>query len=275
MTAATRSERLTMPGADAFEFPGGTEIGVVLIHGFTGSPAEMRPVGEALAVAGIGSVGVRLRGHGTHPDEMLGCTYQDWIEDVENALGVLLGRCERVVLIGLSTGGTLAINVAARRAEDPRVVGVVSICAPLVLDDWRLGLVRLVSKFVRWQSWGAPDIKNREAWDRHVGYRRFRLGTLPQLLALMRETTARLEQVRQPVLVVQASEDHVVPPRNAQLIHDGVSSRQRRILLLDNCYHVVTVDHSAAQLNAEIVEFVQQLTGADSSPTSHGDLTVR
>jgi carboxylesterase len=259
--------RRTLPGAEAFEYPGGSEIGVLLIHGFTGSPAEMRPIGRALSEHGIGSVGVRLRGHGTHPDDMLTSTYHDWIGDCDEALGILLSRCERVVVVGLSMGGTLALNVAARHASDPRVVGVVPICAPLVLDDWRLGLVRFVSRFVRWQSWGVPDIKNRAAWDTHVGYRRFRLGTLQQLLALMHETRDRLAQVRQPLLVVQASEDHVVPPRNAVLIHDGVSSVDRRILVLDNCYHVVTVDHAAEQLNTEIVEFVQRRARqADASP---------
>ena len=271
MTVTTRP---IMPGAAAFEFPGGSEIGVLLIHGYTGAPAEMRPVGEALAAHGIGSIGLRLRGHGTHPDDMLDCTYQDWLDDVEQALSQLLARCDRAVLVGLSMGGTLALNIAAHHADDPRVAGVVPICAPLVLDDWRLGLVKFASKFVRWQSWGVPDIKNRDAWHRHVGYRRFRVATLTQLLDLTRETAAHLAQVRQPLLVVQASEDHVVPARNAQLIHDSVSSSQRAVLLLDNCYHVVTVDHASEQLNAEIVRFVQQLSATDVGEARTVDVTT-
>lgn len=254
--------RPTMTGAEAFEFPGGSSVGVLLIHGFTGSPAEMRPVGEALAAHGIGSIGPLLQGHGTHPEDMIGFAYEDWVADVERALDELLTRCDQAVLVGLSMGGTLALNVAARRTNDPRIIGVAPICAPLVLDDWRLGIVKYASKFVKWQSWGAPDIKNRAAWDRHVGYRRYRLPPLLQLLDLMRETKARLAVVRQPVLVVQARVDHVVPPRNAELIYDGVSSSQRSVLLLDNCYHVVTIDHPAEQLNAAIIRFVEHVSAA-------------
>ncbi|MGE3271296.1 MAG: alpha/beta hydrolase [Chloroflexota bacterium] len=264
-------ERPLLPGAEPFSYPGTERTGVLLVHGFTGSPAEMRPVAEALAAHGIGSEGIRLRGHGTHPDDMLGCTYQDWIEDVEAALDRLLTQYQQAIIVGLSMGGTLALNVAARRANDSRVVGVVPICSPLVLDDWRLGLVRFVSRFVKWQGWGVPDIKDRSAWDRHVGYRRFRLGTVTCLLDLMQETRERLAAVRQPILVAQAREDHVVPARNAELIRSSVSSAECRLLLLDNCYHVVTVDYAAAELNAEIVRFVQRLNTRGQAETTDAD----
>ncbi len=79
-----------MPGAEAFSFPGDGDVGVLLLHGFTGSPAEMRPVGEALAQLGIGSEAILLRGHGTHPDDMLDARHEHWIEDVERGLDGLL-----------------------------------------------------------------------------------------------------------------------------------------------------------------------------------------
>ena len=256
------SGRRIMAGAEPFELPGRSDIGVLLVHGFTGSPYEMRPVGRALAASGIGSIGVLLGGHGTHPDDMLGYRYTDWIADVEDGLARLLARHERAVIVGLSMGGTLTLNVGARRAHDPRLVGLVSIGGLLYLRDWRLRFVDVINKVVRWQAWGKPDIKDRSAWDRHVAYRRFRTSTLPQLLALMRETDRRLSEVRQPALIVQARDDQVVPPGNAERIRDGVSSRDCRVLMLDNCYHVSTVDFDADLLNAEIVRFVQRLGSA-------------
>jgi carboxylesterase len=260
-----------MPGAEPFEYPGRADVGVLLVHGFTGSPFEMRPVGKALAASGIGSIGVLLRGHGTHPDDMVGHRYADWIADVEAALDRLLERHERAVLVGLSMGGTLTLNVGARRAGDPRVAGLVPIGATLYLLDWRLRLVNLVDKVVKWQAWGRPDIKDRRAWNRHVAYRRFRVRALRELLALMRETNGRLSEIHQPALIVHARHDHVVPPGNADRIRDGIASADRRVLLLDNCYHVSTVDFDADRLNAEIVRFVERVASRDGSEADPPD----
>lgn len=255
-----RAARPLLAGAEPFEYPGRPEIGALLVHGFTGTPREMRPVGAALAEAGIGSIGVLLRGHGTHPDDMLGYRYTDWIEDVEAGLARLLERHERAVLIGLSMGGTLALNVAARHAADRRVAGLVTLAATLRLHDWRLGLAGILTRLVKWQGWGQPSIKDRSAWDGHLGYRRFRTRSVLELLALMTETRARLADVTQPILIVHARADRVVPPANATLVYEGVSSPDREIIFLDNCYHVVTVDYEAAQVNARIVQFVERLS---------------
>lgn len=260
-----------MPGAEPFEYPGRADVGVLLVHGFTGSAFEMRPVAEALTAHGIGSVGVLLKGHGTHPDDMVGCRYTDWIANVEDGLDRLLERYDRAVVIGLSMGGTLALNVASRRADDPRIAGLVTIGATLYLGDWRLRFVDLLNRVIRWQAWGKPDIKDRRAWDRHVAYRRIRTCAIPELLRLMQETDARLPAIHQSLLIAQAREDHVVPPGNAIRIRDGVSSRDLRVLMLDNCYHVCTVDFAADLLNAEIVRFVQRLSTAERFEIGAGD----
>lgn len=260
-----------MPGAEPFEYPGRDDLAVLLVHGFTGTPFEMRQLGEALAAAGIGSACPLLRGHGTYPDDMLGHPYTDWIEDAERALDGLLARHDRLVVVGLSMGGTLALNVAARRADDARIAGLVTISAPLVLDDWRLGFARLIVKIVKWQAWGKPDIKDRSAWDRQTNYRRIRTRAILELLGLLEETRGRLMQVTQPTLIVQAREDHIVPPRNADLIRDGIGSTDRQVIVLDNCYHVSTVDFDAPLLSAEVVRFVQRVgapSGDQASATS-------
>jgi carboxylesterase len=263
--------RPIMAGAEPFEYPGRPEIGVVLVHGFSGSPFEMRPVGKALAASGIGSIGVLLRGHGTHPDDMVGYRYTDWIADVEAGLDRVLERHHRAAIVGLSMGGTLTLNVGSRRVGDPRVAGLVTIGGTLYLGDWRLRIVDLINRVAKWQAWGQPDIKDRSAWERHVAYRRIRTCTIPQILALMRETNQRLSLIQQPTLIVQARDDHIVPPGNADQIRDGIASRDRRVLILDNCYHVSTVDFDADLLNAEIVRFVERLGSRDGSEAGAPD----
>jgi carboxylesterase len=252
-----------MRGAEPFEYPGARGVGVLLVHGYTGSPAEMRPLAEHLARYGIGSIGVLLRGHGTHPNDMLQYRHTDWIDDAEAGLDQLLSKYERVFIAGLSMGGTIALNLAARHVANPRIAGLIPMCAVLRLVDWRLGLAPILSHVIRWQAWGRPDIKDVSMWDRHVAYRRFRTRTVLQLLALMRETHAVLPRVGHPLLIVQARADRVVPAWNARLVFDRTSSEDKRLLWLDNSYHVVTVDFSADLLNSEVLRFIQ-----DRSPLS-------
>jgi carboxylesterase len=249
-----------LAGAEPFEIAGASDVGVLLVHGFTGTPSDMRPVADALAADGIGSACPLLRGHGTHPDDMLGCSFRDWLDDVERALDRLLERHDRAVLVGMSMGGTLALNVAARRAADRRLAGVVTIAAPVVLDDWRLKFAKLIVRVVKWQAWGKPDIKDRRVWDQQRSYRRIRTRAILAMLGLMADTRSRLHCVGVPLLILQSRDDHVVPPRNADLIRDGVGSAERRVVMLDNCYHVGTVDFEAGRINAEILTFVRGLS---------------
>jgi carboxylesterase len=268
---SSTARRLLLPGAEPFEHPGGSDLGVLLLHGFTGSPFEMRSLGTALAVQGIGSACPLLSGHGTHPNDMVGVPYTDWLADVEAALDRMLANCQRVVLAGLSMGGTLALNVAARRAGDPRIAGLVTISAPLRLDDWRLNFANLIVKVVKWQAWGKPDIKDRTVWDQQTNYRRIRTDAILELLGLLADTRERLARVHQPILIVRARDDHIVPPRNAEVIYDTVRSADRRVLMLDNCYHVSTVDFDAPILCAEVVRFVQRFTAPVGSETRATD----
>lgn len=247
-----------MAGAEPFRFAGSADDAVLLIHGFTGTPFEMRPLGEFLAERGIASICVLLRGHGTHPDDMLDCRYRDWLADAETALAELLVTHARAYLVGLSMGGTIALNLAARRADDPRVAGVVAINAPVRLVDWRLGMARILTRLIRWQAWGKPDIKDTRAWEGHVAYRRFRSRTVHELLALLRETAGLLARVSQPVLVIQARRDNVVPPLNAGLILEGVGGADKRVVWLEDSYHVATVDFDAPKVKAEVARFIDE-----------------
>ncbi len=245
-----------MAGAEPFRFDVDGEVGALLLHGFSGSPFELRALAEILAARGVGSVAPLLRGHGTHPEDLLRCSYHDWLADAEMALEDVQRRYRVVFLVGLSMGGTLALLLAARHATDAPVGGVVPICAPIRLHDWRLGYIGFLKHVVRWRAWGAPDIKDVNAWDRIVGYRRFRTASIAQVIALVDVVREALPHVRQPALVVQARADHVVCPSNAEAILGKIGSRDKRLLWLENSYHVATVDHDAPLLNAAISEFI-------------------
>jgi carboxylesterase len=247
-----------MVGAEPFHFEGNGDIACLLVHGFTGTPNELRDLGRHLADRGVTARGVRLSGHGTRPEDMGGLSYRVWIADVEKELDELLERHRVVFLGGLSMGGTLALNVAARRKDDSRVAGIIALAAPLRLVDWRLTVVPFAGWAVRWQSWGRPDIKDQRQWDRHLGYGRFRLSALAQLLHLLRETRALLPRVEQPILVVHSRRDHTVPAFNADLIVGGVSSQERRLVWLENSYHVMTLDFEFETVQQEVEHFIER-----------------
>jgi carboxylesterase len=245
-----------MAGAEPFHFAGHGEVACLLVHGFTGTPNELRDLGRHLAGRGVTARGVRLSGHGTRPDDLAGFSYRDWIADVEAQLDELLESHARVFVGGLSMGGTLALNVAARRTDDRRLAGIISLAAPLRLVDWRLSLVPFAGWAVRWQSWGRPDIRDERQWERHVAYRRFRVSALAQLLRLMRETRLLLPRVEQPLLVVHSRRDNTVPAFNAELILDEVSSQERRLIWLEDSYHVMTLDFEYEIVHQEVERFV-------------------
>jgi carboxylesterase len=246
-----------MDGAEPFHFNATGNAACLLVHGFTGSPNEVRDLGRHLAEQGVTARGVLLSGHGTRPEEMARSSYQDWLEDVESALDELLQENRPVFICGLSMGGTLALNIAARRAHDPRLAGVIAIAAPLRLVDWRLSFVPVARLVARWQSWGNPDIKDEKKWAQHVAYRRFHVRALVQLLRLVRETRQIATRVRQPLLVIQSRQDNTVPPFNADLIMSLVQSQDRQLVWLDNCYHVVTLDYESETVSREIATFIQ------------------
>jgi len=255
---STSSPSAVLAGAEPFRFDAPGATACLLIHGFTGSAHEVRDLGRHLADQGVTARGVLLSGHGTRPEEMARYDYQHWIADVESELDDLLAEGKRVFIGGLSMGGTLALNVAARRSGERNLVGVITLAAPLRLVDWRLSFLPVAGLVVRWQQWGQPDIKDRSQWDRHVAYRRFHVRALGQLLRLLHDTRRRVSLVQQPLLVIQSRQDNTVPAFNAELIMKSVSSRERRLVWLENCYHVVTLDYDSEQVHREVVRFIRE-----------------
>jgi carboxylesterase len=245
-------------GAEPFRFDVPGDVACLLVHGFTGTPGEVRDLGLFLAERGVASQGVLLRGHGTRPEDLSTCSYQHWIGDVESALDSLLAERKRVFLCGLSMGGTLALNVAARRAGDSGLAGVVALAAPLRLVDVHPPFLPVMTLLRSWQRWREPDIKDRAAWDRHLGYRAFHPFAFRQLLSLLRDTRGRVARVSHPLLILQSRLDHTVAAFNAELIHRAVSSRHRKLVWLRNSYHVITLDFDLDRVQVEILAFIRE-----------------
>src|SRR5436309_2867512 len=133
-----------LPGAEAFRFDGGP-IGVLLQHGFTGSPASMRPFGEWLAARGVSVIGPRLPGHGTSWEDLEGTTWHDWENEAEGAIRDLKARCSTVIAVGLSMGGAMVLHLGAKHPD--KLSGIVTVNADLRRPELALApVVRLLMR---------------------------------------------------------------------------------------------------------------------------------
>lgn len=225
---------------------------MVCVHGFTGSPYEMRYLGAQLAAAGFTASGPRLPGHGTRVDELDATHWQDWVGAVDEAISAMAARCRRVAVVGQSLGGLLALNAAARRSD---VCAVASLAAPL----WLGGLGRLapylVGRVRRLPKLGGSDVLDATAKAENPSYRQVPTRALAELLAFMPIVDAALPQVTAPTLVVHASHDHTAPVACAYHIARRV--RARRLRILPRSYHLIAIDVEREIVAAEVIDFLR------------------
>jgi len=221
-----------------FLFPGG-EVGCLLVHGFSGSPPEMRPMGEYLAQKGLTVLGVQLAGHGTTSEDMARTGWRDWVASAEEGLRELQGRCDPVFLAGLSMGGLLTLHLAAHHP----VAGIVTMSAPAYIADWRFRFMPLVQPFVRWVTPdGESDLTDPEAENRFSAYSRLPTRALVSLGRLIRLVRRELGQVRMPVLIMQGERDRAIPPDSAQILFDSLGATDKKIVWWPNSGHAITID---------------------------------
>ncbi|MEU8776083.1 alpha/beta fold hydrolase [Streptomyces sp. NPDC048606] len=243
-----------LPGAEPFRHEGG-EVGVLLCHGFTGSPQSLRPWAEYLAERGLTVSLPLLPGHGTRWEDMQLTGWQDWYAEVDRALRELLDRCERVFVFGLSMGGALTLRLAARHGD--AISGIVLVNPANKVHDPLAVALPVAKHFIRSTPGIASDIAKPGSAE--VGYDRVPTRAAHSLRAFLRLVDTELPQVTQPVLLLHSPQDHVVPPADSARILARVSSTDVTETLLEQSYHVATLDHDAERIFADSYAFVGRL----------------
>lgn len=244
------------PQAEPFHAEGG-RTGVLLLHGFTGSPASMRPWGQHLADEGFSVDVPRLPGHGTTWQELNATHWQDWYAEASRGLDRLGAGCDRVFVGGLSMGGCLALRLAAERPDD--VDGLLLVNPSVASTKKLLVAVPAVKRIVGSVRGFGNDIKKPGA-DEHC-YDRTPLKALDSLRAMWRLTREDLPKVTAPLVLFRSVEDHVVESLSGQMITQRVSSRDVTERVLDDSYHVATLDNDAACIFGSSTEFIQRHAG--------------
>jgi carboxylesterase len=243
--------------AEADPSADGQRVGVLLSHGFTGSPASMVPWGRQLAAQGYGVAVPRLPGHGTTWQEMNRTGWQDWYAEVERSFEKLRASCDQVVVGGLSMGATLVLLLAATRQAE--VAGIVSVNVSIDNKDPRRFALPLLKRVVPSFPGIVDDIKKPGVTE--SGYDRMPLRAAAELIGLYQHLQPQLSRITQPLLVFRSATDHVADPGSHDLLLKSVSSRDLTERILENSYHVATLDNDAPVIFEESAEFVRRVTG--------------
>ena len=238
-----------------FDLPGSGRAAALCLHGLTGTPYEVLPIGAALAAAGIGAFGPALPGHNETPERLAAVSHEAWLDAARAALARLRAAHARVFVVGLSMGGLVALALAAEERVDAAVV----VGVPLRLRSAAARLVPVAKHFVRFVSKpGGSDIRDAAARARHPSYDRMPLASVHELLRLQRRVRAALDRIEAPLLVAHGAHDRTAHPDDAREILARVASIEREHLVLDASGHVVPVDHDGPRLAAATVGFLRR-----------------
>ncbi len=246
---------LELPGARPFAHDGG-RVGVLLCHGFTGSPVSMRPWADFLANEGLSVRLPRLPGHGTTWRDLQLTRWPDWFATIERSFDELRARCDVVVVCGLSMGATLALRLAQTRGS--QVAGLVVVNPSLLSLRKSLRLLPVLEKVVPSVSGIGNDTMAPRVEE--GGYNRTPLRALRSVTKLWEITRADLPHVDQPILIYRSAVDHVVEPESTKALLNGIRSTDVEERVLRNSYHVATLDNDAPLIFAGSLGFIRRLS---------------
>jgi len=225
---------MILPGAEPFFMPGGKK-GVLLIHGFTGLPAELLLMGEYLNRQGFTVLCVRLAGHGTTVEDMSHMTWADWMDSVRDGYALLSGFCEDISVIGHSMGGLFALLLST----EEMISHVVTLAAPIFIPEER-GLAALPPREACYGGY-VPKARRRlqnvpKAANRT--YRKMPLISIHELVDVIEKTKGDIERVTTPLLIMHSRDDHTAAPVSADYILSHVKG-PARIVWLEHSGHLL------------------------------------
>lgn len=260
-----------MRGAcEPFEWSG-DDLGVLCIHGFTGTPYEVRHLASRLHQRGRTVFAPLLPGHGTRPDELDRTTWLDWFRLVNSTFDRLRERCTQVCVAGQSLGGLLALELLAERKGE--IAAAAALATPLWLGPLGAGVIGLGRRLPTLPAWlptlpklgGHSDVRDRRARRENPCYRVLPLRGMLTLAGLMDRVRGRLAEIERPLLVLHGQRDHTAPPACARYLAEHVSSPEVRLRMLPRSFHLIAQDVERDVVAAEVAHFFDKQTKGTSA----------
>lgn len=223
-------------------------LGVVLVHGFLASPAELREFGQRLYEDGHPVIGVRLNGHGTSPWDLRGRTWQNWMEPVRRGYRILSAYADRIALVGFSSGGAMSLILAS---EKPRnLAGVVAVSTPMKFMNKKMIFVPLIQRANEIARWipsleGVMPFRVNESEHPHINYRNMSIRGLFELRRMVEELNRRLPKIDCPVTLIQGDADRVVDPKSLAILYRRLTTKEKTVKLVPSTRHGILNENIA------------------------------
>ncbi|MFA9560006.1 alpha/beta hydrolase [Evansella sp. AB-rgal1] len=240
-----------IPGAEAFHIPGNS-IGILLCHGFVGTPQSVEYIGKKFAAKGYTVRAPRLTGHGTNPYDFETATYYDWISDLEANYYALKKTCSEIYVAGQSMGGLLALVLASKIKD---IAGIITINVAYEVPGYEKYKNRVSPRFL---EESAPDMKAEGVHE--ITYPVVPITAIKELLRLKQYTKSVIQDVECPVLLFHSTIDNVVPPACTMDVFDEVRSTHKEIIELKNSYHVASMDFDRDNIVNDADLFIRKVS---------------
>lgn len=250
------------------------QVAVLLFHGMTGSPFEMKKYGQYLHGFGYDVYAYCLSGHGDYVDKIKQVTFQDWLKDAYSQFEKLNSKYKKVFIGGLCLGAVLCLAISIKYQN--RVAGIIALSTTLFLDGWRMPwysfllpiglstIIRYYYTYPECEPYGIKNIKTRAIIQRllcksDAALDNFPMTCIYELLELSKYVRNQLHKVNSPILIIHSNEDDLTSKKSAYFVYNKISSLDKRIFILDNSYHMVLYDNEKEFVHKESSFFIKSL----------------
>lgn len=246
-----------MNGGEPKSFETTSDVGILLIHGFTGTTSGMKSLMDYFISLNYNIECPRLSGHGTKKEDLIGVKYGDWISDAETAYYTLKKRAKKIFVIGLSMGGALTLILASKFKD---IKGIVLINNALVYNfgmDVQFKLIPLLRFVIKNAKGVASDIKDPN--EKEIAYYEIPIEGAKQFYETLKRAKKVLNEIRTPALIFKSLEDHVIPIKSAKYTYNKINSLQKELIWLNNSYHVATMDYDKNIIIEKSAKFIDNI----------------
>lgn len=241
-----------------FFFKGNNGKGILLIHGWTTTPYEMRRLGKYLNENGYTVSAPLLRGHGSVPRDLESVTWEDWLQDIEKAYYELKLSCEKIYVGGTSIGSSLAIMMAKKHLD---TAGLLLMAVPYRMKFEKIAfpMIKILKKVKNYnKKYYPPTFGGINTITRLISYQSYSMTSALEAVKLIKEARKNIQSITRPCFIIQSKTDHIIAKNSAQEIYHDIKSEVKKIKYIKRAYHTFISDIKNESVFEEILDFLEK-----------------